>query len=319
MILSSGNLHHLPSPQLLSSSNASISSSSSSTSSSSVSSTPVSLHSYTTPTKFKHSYKARSPRHSTKRKRQDVHPFTLSPLPFPSSSPTSSSTTMSPLALSKLTSTSPLTSTSTSTSTTSSSSTSGSSSSSSGGSSVACSMPFMVLPPGHMDIDPEEKEGGMSRGPSFATRCPPVECTCTQTSYVSAGPGRHGLTPLIVSTKWKYELQLTFHLYAVGLLEEAVARHIEFMLHQSRGVHHNLKVAFEWYESQLIQSHLQMRELAHRLRVFASYNIYFCKLMGWQCLWLEVSCACQGNQVTKNFRYNSRARLPRYPPCPLHF
>ncbi|ORZ38958.1 hypothetical protein BCR44DRAFT_1284846 [Catenaria anguillulae PL171] len=81
-------------------------------------------------------------------------------------------------------------------------------------------------------------------------------------------------------------------------------------------MHANLRAAFEWYQCHVSRDAEQMMELARRVRTFASYNIYFCKIMSWNDMWIEVSSHTNEvtSQVTKNYRYNPDGVLPAFPP-----
>ncbi|KAJ3355301.1 hypothetical protein GGF32_002080 [Allomyces javanicus] len=180
--------------------------------------------------------------------------------------------------------------------------------------------------------------GCVSAGSSSSCVFAPAEvatvaatCTCAATARGAADPAdttevKTLLTPLSASYRWKFEVHLLHQLYYAGLVEEQVCRHVEILLHQGRSgsMNANLRAAFEWYQSQLVHGQAEMVELARRMRRFASYNIYFCKMMQWDAQWVEISSSTNGNQITKHFKYDSAASLPPFPrvvlamPCPVH-
>jgi hypothetical protein len=98
-------------------------------------------------------------------------------------------------------------------------------------------------------------------------------CQCSNNAYfTSLATIKSKIEPLFQTHRWKFEVQLVHQLYYNGLIEEQVCRHIEILIHQSRGsLNANLKAAFEWFQSQILMERGQMRELARRLRLFASY------------------------------------------------
>ncbi|KNE54235.1 hypothetical protein AMAG_00225 [Allomyces macrogynus ATCC 38327] len=177
--------------------------------------------------------------------------------------------------------------------------------------------------------------GRVSAGSSSSCVFAPAEvatvaATCSCAALARAEFDSHDtkplLTPLSASYRWKFEVHLLHQLYYAGLVEEQVCRHVEILLHQGRSgsMNANLRAAFEWYQSQLVHGQAEMVELARRMRRFASYNIYFCKMMQWDAQWVEISSSTNGNQITKHFKYDSAASLPPFPravlamPCPVH-